>query len=73
MSGFGRTGNWFGFQNHGIVPDMVTMAKGITSGYLPFGCLIVTDQIASRYNDTVLATGMTYSAHPLAARLPSKP
>ena len=66
MSGFGRTGNWFGFQNHGIVPDMVTMAKGITSGYLPFGCLIVTDQIASRYNDTVLATGMTYSAHPVS-------
>ncbi|GAB3956112.1 aspartate aminotransferase family protein [Spirosoma harenae] len=66
MSGFGRTGKWFGFENHGIVPDMVTMAKGITSGYLPFGCLMVTDKIAARYNDTVLATGMTYNAHPVS-------
>lgn len=65
MSGFGRTGKWFGFENHGIVPDMVTMAKGITSGYIPFGCLMVTDKIASRYDDTVLATGMTYAAHPV--------
>lgn len=65
MSGFGRTGKWFGFENHGIVPDMATMAKGITSGYIPFGCLMVTDKIAARYNDTVLATGMTYAAHPV--------
>lgn len=65
MSGFGRTGKWFGFENHGIVPDLVTMAKGITSGYIPFGCLMVTDRIASRYDDTVLATGMTYAAHPV--------
>ncbi|QHV94217.1 aminotransferase class III-fold pyridoxal phosphate-dependent enzyme [Spirosoma endbachense] len=65
MSGFGRTGKWFGFENHGIVPDMVTMAKGITSGYIPFGCLMVTDKIAARYDDTVLATGMTYAAHPV--------
>ncbi|GAB4036802.1 aminotransferase class III-fold pyridoxal phosphate-dependent enzyme [Spirosoma gilvum] len=65
MSGFGRTGKWFGFENHGIVPDMVTMAKGITSGYVPFGCLMMTDKIAAKYNDTVLATGMTYNAHPV--------
>jgi len=65
MSGFGRTGKWFGFENHGIVPDMVTMAKGITSGYVPFGCLMITDKIAAKYNDTVLATGMTYNAHPV--------
>lgn len=65
MSGFGRTGKWFGFENQGIVPDMATMAKGITSGYIPFGCLMVTDKIAARYNDTVLATGMTYAAHPV--------
>ncbi|WP_020603430.1 aminotransferase class III-fold pyridoxal phosphate-dependent enzyme [Spirosoma spitsbergense] len=65
MSGFGRTGKWFGFENHGIVPDMATMAKGITSGYIPFGCLMVTDKIAARYDDTVLATGMTYAAHPV--------
>lgn len=65
MSGFGRTGKWFGFENHGIVPDMVTMAKGITSGYIPFGCLMITDKIAAKYNDVVLATGMTYNAHPV--------
>lgn len=66
MSGFGRTGKWFGFENHGIVPDMVAMAKGLTSGYLPFGCLMVSDKIASKYNDNVLSLGLTYSAHPVA-------
>jgi taurine---2-oxoglutarate transaminase len=65
MSGFGRTGKWFGFENHGIVPDMIAMAKGLTSGYLPFGCLMVSDKIAGRYDDTVLALGLTYSAHPV--------
>ncbi|MEO6731285.1 MAG: aminotransferase class III-fold pyridoxal phosphate-dependent enzyme [Ferruginibacter sp.] len=66
MSGFGRTGQWFGFQNHGIIPDMIAMAKGLTCGYLPFGCLMVSDKIAARYDDTVLALGLTYSAHPVA-------
>jgi taurine---2-oxoglutarate transaminase len=66
MSGFGRTGKWFGFENHGIVPDMVAMAKGLTSGYLPFGCLMVSDRIASKYDDTVLSLGLTYSAHPVS-------
>ncbi|CAN5595669.1 aspartate aminotransferase family protein [soil metagenome] len=65
MSGFGRTGNWFGFENHGIIPDMIAMAKGLTSGYLPFGCLMVSDRIASKYDDTLLALGLTYSAHPV--------
>lgn len=64
MSGFGRTGKWFGFENHGIVPDMICMAKGLTCGYLPFGCLMVSDKIASKFDDTVLALGLTYSAHP---------
>ncbi|MEP7129098.1 MAG: aminotransferase class III-fold pyridoxal phosphate-dependent enzyme [Chitinophagales bacterium] len=66
MSGFGRTGKWFGFENHGIVPDMVALAKGLTSGYLPFGCLMVSDKIASKYDDAVLALGLTYSAHPVS-------
>jgi len=65
MSGFGRTGKWFGFQNHGIVPDMVAMAKGLTAGYLPFGCLMVSDKIASKYDDAMLPLGLTYSAHPV--------
>lgn len=65
MSGFGRTGKWFGFQNHDIIPDMICMAKGLTCGYLPFGCLMVTDKIAAKYDDNVLALGLTYSAHPV--------
>ncbi|MEO6188623.1 MAG: aminotransferase class III-fold pyridoxal phosphate-dependent enzyme [Ginsengibacter sp.] len=65
MSGFGRTGKWFGFQNHDIVPDMIAMAKGLTCGYLPFGCLMVSDKIAARYDDNVLPLGLTYSAHPV--------
>ncbi|MBK6381196.1 MAG: aminotransferase class III-fold pyridoxal phosphate-dependent enzyme [Chitinophagaceae bacterium] len=66
MSGFGRTGKWFGFQNHDIVPDMICMAKGLTCGYLPFGCLMVSDKIAAKYDDNVLALGLTYSAHPVS-------
>ena len=66
MSGFGRTGKWFGFQNHDIVPDMIAMAKGLTCGYLPFGCLMVSDKIASQYDETMLALGLTYSAHPVS-------
>ena len=65
MSGFGRTGQWFGFQNHNMIPDMIAMAKGLTSGYLPFGCLMVSDRIASKYDNTMLALGLTYSAHPV--------
>jgi taurine---2-oxoglutarate transaminase len=66
MSGFGRTGQWFGFQNHGIVPDMIAMAKGLTCGYLPFGCLMVSDKIVKPFDDKVLALGLTYSAHPVS-------
>ena len=66
MSGFGRTGKWFGFEHHDIIPDMIAMAKGLTSGYLPFGCLMISDKIAAKYDDTVLALGLTYSAHPVS-------
>jgi taurine---2-oxoglutarate transaminase len=66
MSGFGRTGKWFGFENHGIIPDMVCMAKGLTCGYLPFGCLMVSDKIAVKFDDQVLPLGLTYSAHPVS-------
>ncbi len=66
MSGFGRTGQWFGFQNHDIIPDMICMAKGLTCGYLPFGCLMVSDTIAAKFDDTVLSLGLTYSAHPVS-------
>jgi taurine--2-oxoglutarate transaminase len=66
MSGFGRTGKWFGFEHHDIIPDMIAMAKGLTSGYLPFGCLMVTDSIAAKYDDDMLPLGLTYSAHPVS-------
>ena len=66
MSGFGRTGKWFGVENHGVIPDMIATAKGITSGYLPLGALIVSDKIAERYDDNVLWLGLTYSAHPVS-------
>ncbi len=66
MSGFGRTGKWFGFENQGVIPDMVCMAKGITSGYLPFGCLMVTDTIAAKFDNEPLMIGLTYSAHATA-------
>ncbi len=66
MSGFGRTGKWFGFENHDIIPDMIAMAKGLTCGYLPFGCLMVSDKIAAKYDDNYLSLGLTYSAHPVS-------
>src|SRR4051812_26769412 len=66
MSGFGRTGKWFGVDYHGVVPDMIATAKGLTAGYLPLGALIVSDTIAEYFNDRVLWLGLTYSAHPVS-------
>jgi len=66
MSGFGRTGKWFAFENWGIVPDIITMAKGLTSGYVPLGCVAVSDKIADYFQDNMLWCGLTYNAHPLA-------
>lgn len=63
MSGFGRTGKWFGVDNHQVVPDIICMAKGLTSGYLPLGGMIVKDEIADYFNDKVMPLGLTYSAH----------
>jgi len=65
MSGFGRTGKWFAVDVHGVVPDMIATAKGITAGYLPLGALIVSDKIAAHYDDRPLMLGLTYSAHPV--------
>jgi taurine--2-oxoglutarate transaminase len=66
MSGFGRTGNWFGIDNYGVVPDIMCMAKGLTSGYLPLGGLIVKEEIAKHFDDNALPLGLTYSAHPVS-------
>ncbi len=65
MSGFGRCGEWFAVDVHGVVPDMIATAKGITAGYLPLGALIVSDKIAAAYDDKPLMLGLTYSAHPV--------
>ena len=66
MSGFGRTGKWFGVEHHDVVPDIMCMAKGITSGYLPLGGMIVKEEIISYFNDKPLPLGLTYSAHAVA-------
>lgn len=64
MSGFGRTGKWFGVDHHGVTPDIMAIAKGLTSGYLPLGGTVVTDTIAKQFDDKALVIGLTYSAHP---------
>jgi taurine--2-oxoglutarate transaminase len=63
MSGFGRTGKWFGIQHHDVEPDMLCFAKGVTAGYLPLGGLMVSDKIAKVFDDRPLPIGLTYSAH----------
>lgn len=66
MSGFGRTGKWFGSDHHGVKVDMMAMAKGITAGYLPLGAVMVDEQIAHSFDDKPLPLGLTYSAHPVS-------
>lgn len=63
MSGFGRTGKWFGIENHGVEPDIICMAKGLTSSYLPLGGIMVSDEIINHFNDKPLPLGLTYSGH----------
>jgi len=66
MAGFGRTGKWFAFDHYGAVPDLVTFAKGVTSGYVPLGGVIISDEIAATFAKRVYPGGLTYSGHPLA-------
>ncbi|MGE4555721.1 MAG: aminotransferase class III-fold pyridoxal phosphate-dependent enzyme [Desulfovibrionaceae bacterium] len=65
MTGFGRTGKWFGFQNFDIVPDIITMAKGVNSGYVPLGVVAVQSRIAEFFDNRMLYCGLTYSGHPV--------
>lgn len=65
MSGFGRTGEWFGVNHWQVVPDMITMGKGITSGYVPLGGVTVSKTLASHWEDRRLPMGLTNSAHPV--------
>jgi taurine---2-oxoglutarate transaminase len=66
MAGFGRTGKWFAVENWNVVPDIITLAKGINSGYVPLGAMIVREPIANWVRDKYFAGGLTYSGHPLA-------
>ena len=66
MSGFCRTGKWFGIDNFDVAPDIMVVAKGLTAGYLPLGGMVVSKEIADTFNDRVLPLGLTYSAHPVS-------
>jgi len=66
MSGFGRTGKWFGLDNHEVVPDIMCFAKGLTCGYIPLGGMIVKEELINHFNDKPLPLGLTYSAHAVA-------
>src|SRR5260221_2433567 len=66
MSGFGRTGEWFAVNHWGVVPDMITMAKGLTSAYVQLGAVGVRQGIADFFKDKPFPGGLTYSSHPLA-------
>lgn len=66
MAGFGRAGEWFAFDAEGVVPDLVTFAKGVNSGYVPAGGVAISEPIAATFDDRVFPGGLTYSGHPLA-------
>ena len=66
MAGFGRTGKWFAIQNFDVVPDLMTFAKGVTSGYVPLGGVAINDAIYNTFADRAYPGGLTYSGHPLA-------
>ena len=66
MCGFGRTGAWFAYQDEDVTPDLVAFAKGVTSGYVPLGGVVLNDALSATFNDRVYPGGLTYSGHPLA-------
>lgn len=66
MAGFGRTGKWFAYQHSTVEPDLIVFAKGVNSGYVPLGGVIISDEIAKSFDDRVFPGGLTYSGHPLA-------
>jgi taurine---2-oxoglutarate transaminase len=66
MAGFGRTGKWFACDHWDVVPDILTVAKGINSGYVPLGAMVISEELAGWVRDKYFAGGLTYSGHPLA-------
>jgi taurine--2-oxoglutarate transaminase len=67
MAGFARTGEWFAFDAFDVRPDLITFAKGVNSGYVPVGGVVISDPIAHHFDERVFPGGLTYSGHPLAA------
>jgi taurine--2-oxoglutarate transaminase len=65
MAGFGRTGEWFAIDNWKVVPDLICMAKGLTSSYLPLGAVGMRHHIAEHFKDKVFFGGLTYNSHPM--------
>jgi taurine---2-oxoglutarate transaminase len=66
MAGFGRCGEWFAVDHWGVTPDLITFAKGVNSGYVPLGGVLINDAIAETFDQRVYPGGLTYSGHPLA-------
>ena len=66
MAGFGRTGRWFAYEHFNIEPDLIVFAKGVNSGYVPLGGVVISDDIAATFDERVFPGGLTYSGHPLA-------
>jgi taurine--2-oxoglutarate transaminase len=66
MAGFARCGEWFAWQHWGVQPDLICFAKGVNSGYLPLGGVVISESIAATFRDRVYPGGLTYSGHPLA-------
>ncbi len=66
MSGFGRTGRWFAVDHWNVVPDIMTMAKGLTSAYAPLGGVAMKPNIAAHFNDVAFKSGLTYTSHPIS-------
>ncbi len=66
MSGFGRTGKWFAVDHWNVVPDLMTMAKGLTSAYAPLGAVAMKPEIAAHFDETAYKAGLTYTSHPIS-------
>ena len=73
MAGFGRTGRWFAVDHWDVVPDLMTMAKGLTSSYLPLGAVAMRHTIAEAFESRMFYGGLTYNCHPWAAPRPWRP
>jgi taurine--2-oxoglutarate transaminase len=66
MAGFGRTGKWFAIEHWNVIPDLMTMAKGLTSAYAPLGAVAMKPSIAATFSDHVFESGLTYTSHPVS-------